>query len=147
VNIYIYGSTAFTNEIHKVLDHGNIRFKIEDGNIINVKALSSLKKLIKEDAHQIFLIDENKIIEDDFISKYFKFLIPKDGIKKRFLDTHGVGDISQRTYQDLIIYIEKRLETAVKKPKATQINTVEDIFDAFECDKELTIEKKADRNE
>ena len=146
MNIYIYGSTAFTNEIHKVLDHGNIRFKIEEGSVVDVKRLSSLKDLIKENPHQIFLIDENKIIEDDFISKYFKFLIPKDGIKKKFLDTYGVGDISQRTYQDLILYIEKRLETAIKKPKATQINSVEEIFDAFEYEKEVAIEKKADTN-
>ena len=132
MNIYIYGSTAFSNEIHKVLDHGNIRFKIEDGDVVDVTTLQYLKELIKEDPYQIFLIDENTIIEDDFISKYLKFLIPKNGIAKSFLDHHGIGDISQRTYSDLLLYIEKRLETAIKKPKATEISSVEDIFEAFE---------------
>jgi len=144
VNIYIYGSTSFNNEIHKVLDHGNIRFKIEDGDVINVTTLQYLKELITEDPYQIFLIDENMIIEDDFISKYVKFLIPKNGIEKRFLDNYGIGDISQRTYSDLLIYIEKRLETAIKKPKAKERNSVEDIFEAFEYEENTQLNKKAE---
>ena len=143
MNIYIYGSTSFNNEIHKVLDHGNIRFKIEDGDVIDVTTLQYLKELIIEDPYQIFLIDENAIIEDDFISKYLKFLIPKNGIKKSFLDHYGIGDISQRTYNDLLIYIEKRLETAIKKPMATEINSVEDIFEAFEDEENIQSNKKA----
>ena len=141
MNIYIYGSTAFNNEIHKILDHGNIRFKIDDGDIIEVTTLQYLKELIKEDPYQFFLIDENKIIEDDFISKYLKFLVPKDGVEKSFLDNYGIGDISQRNYSDLLIYIEKRIETSIKKPKATEINSVEDIFDAFEYDETQINEK------
>ena len=132
MNIYIYGGPSFNNEIHKVLDHGNIRFKIEDGEVVDVTTLQYLKELIIEDPYQIFLIDENLIIQDDFISKYLKFLVPKNAIEKVFLDHNGIGDISQRTYADLLIYIEKRLETAIKKPKATEINSVEDIFAAFE---------------
>lgn len=147
MNIYIYGSTAFTNEIHKVLDHGNIRLKIEECDVIDVKSLQHLKQLIIEDPNEIFLIDENKIIEDDFISRYLKFLLPKDGIKKQFLDEHGIGDISQRRYNDLLLYIEKRIETIHKKPKATEINSVEDIFEAFEYDEHSSTEKKATTNE
>lgn len=142
MNIYIYGSTTFNNEIHKVLDHGNIRFKIDDGEVTDVTNLQYLKELILEDPYQIFLIDENKIIDEDIVSKYFKFLLPKDGIEKSFLDHHGIGDISFRKYSDLIIYIEKRLETALKKPKATEINSVEDIFDAFEYDEDKEIKEK-----
>jgi hypothetical protein len=134
VNIYIYGSVSFNNEIHKVLDHGNIRFKIDDGEVREVVSLNTLKDLIKEDPHEIFLIDENKIIEDDFISKYFKFLLPKDGIKQSFLDKYGIGDISLRTKQDLVTYIDKRLEATIKKPHVADVKTIEDIFDAFEDD-------------
>ena len=132
MNIYIYGGTSFSNEIHKVLDHGNIRFKIEEGEVIDVTTIAYLKELILEDPHQIFLIDQNKIIEEDFIKKYLKFLVPKDGIDQIFLDHHGIGDISSRTYDDLVIYLEKRLETALKKPKAFEINSVDEIFDAFD---------------
>ena len=136
MNIYIYGSPTFTNNIHKVLDHGNIRFKIDNGDIVDVRTIQYLTDLVINDPYQIFLIDEDKIIKDGFISKYLKFLLPKNGIKKSFLDQHGIGDISQRTYDDLLIYIEKRLETAVKKPKATEINSVEDIFEAFDDEKD-----------
>jgi hypothetical protein len=144
VNIYIYGSNAFNNEIHKILDHGNIRFKIDDGEVVEVTNLTYLKELIMEDPYQVYLIDGSKIISDDFISKYLKFLIPKDGIYKHFLDEYGIGDISHRTYSDLLIYIEKRLETIIKKPKATEINSVEDIFDAFEYDENIDISEKAE---
>ena len=142
MNIYIYGSTHFSNEIHKILEHGNIRFKIEEGEVTDVTTLQHLKDLIVQDPYQIFLIDENKIIEEDFIAKYLKFLIPKDGIEKSFLDHHGIGDISTRTYQDLLIYIEKRLETAIKKPKAHEINSVDDIFDAFDYEENTSSQLK-----
>jgi hypothetical protein len=144
MNIYIYGSKTFNNEIHKILDHGNIRFKIDDGEVIEVTSLLHLKELIIEDPYEVYLIDGNKIIEDDFISRYLKFLIPKDAIDKKFLDQYGIGDISQRTYNDLLIYIEKRLETIIKKPKAAEINSVEDIFDAFEYDENTEISTKAE---
>ena len=144
MNIYIYGSTNFNNAIHKILDRGNIRFKIEDGEITDISTLQELKNLILEDPYQIFLIDENKIIEDDFISKYLKFLVPKDGIEKSFLDHHGIGDVSSRTYNDLIIYIEKRLETALKKPKASEISSVDEIFDAFEYEENNSKNIKAE---
>lgn len=132
VNIYIYGDGTFSNEIHKILDHGNIRFKINDGEITEVTNLKYLKELILENPYEIFLIDENKIIEDDFITKYLKFLLPKDGIDKNFLDNNGIGDISTRTYDDLLIYLEKRLEASLKKPKATEINSVDELLDMFD---------------
>lgn len=141
MNIYIYGSTSFINEIHKILDHGNIRFKIDDGEILEVSSVNYLKELIQENPHQIFLIDQHKIIEEDFIGKYLKFLLPKDGIKKSYLDQYGIGDISLRTYNDLAIYLEKRLESTLKKPKASEIQSIEDILEAFEDD---DIQKKTD---
>ena len=136
MNIYIYGGKAFTNEIHKILDRGNIRLKIDDGIIKDVEDLEEIKQLIKDEPYEIYLIDENRIIEDDFVSKYLKFLLPKNGIKKTFLDKYGIGDISLRSYDDLSIYIQKRLETAPRKPKATQITTLEDMFEAFEFDED-----------
>jgi len=135
VNIHIYGSDTFKNKIHTILDHGNIRFKIDDGKIITIYNLSELKEFIKEDPHQIYLIDEDKIIEEDLLTKYFKFLIPKDGIDKSFLDQYGVGDISIRDYNDLIVYLEKRLESSVGiRPKAKEIKSIDDMFSVFEDD-------------
>jgi len=130
LNIYVYGDTSFRNEIHKILDHGNIRFKINDGEVVDVSTLFSLEELIEEDASQIFLIDQKKIIDDDVIAKYFKFLVPKDAISKAFLEEHGIGDISLRTYSDLITYIEKRLEHIENiKPKAHEITDIDEMLE------------------
>ena len=130
MNIYIYGELSFKMEIHKILDHGNIRFKIEDGEVIDVEYLYDLEELIEEDPTKIFIIDQNKIIEDTLLTKLFKFLIPKDGITQRYLDHHGIGDISIRTYNDLIIHIEKRLESIENsKPKAHEITSIDDMLE------------------
>ncbi|RLA83899.1 MAG: hypothetical protein DRG78_03055 [Epsilonproteobacteria bacterium] len=130
MNIYIYGGVSFRNEIHKILDHGNIRFKINDGEVVDINSLFTLEELIENDPTQIFLIDQNKIIEDDFISKYLKILLPKDAISKDFLDENGIGDISLRSYRDLLIYIEKRLESIENlKPKANEITSIDDMLE------------------
>ena len=130
MNIYIYGELSFKMEIHKILDHGNIRFKIGDGEVIDVEYLYDLEELIEEDPTQIFIIDQNKIIEDSVMTKLFKFLVPKDGITQKYLDHYGMGDVSIRTYKDLIIHIEKRLEFIENsKPKAHEITSIEDMLE------------------
>lgn len=130
MNIYIYGGLTFKMEVHKILDHGNIRFKIGDGEIVDVEYLYNLEELIEKDPTQVFIIDQNKVIINDLLSKIFKFLIPKDGITKKYLDHHGIGDISIRTYQDLIILIEKRLEAIENsKPKAHEITSIDDMLE------------------
>jgi len=130
LNIYIYGELSFKMEIHKILDHGNIRFKIGDGEVIDVEYLYDLEELIEEDPTQIFIIDQNKIIEDSVTTKLFKFLIPKDGITQKYLDHYGMGDVSIRTYKDLMIHIEKRLEFIENsKPKAHEITSIEDMLE------------------
>jgi hypothetical protein len=133
VNIYIYGSDVFKSKMHSLLDHSNVKLKIGDGEIINLYKLAELKKIIKENPHQIFLIDQEKIIEQDFVTKYLKFLLPKDGIEKKFIDQYGAGDIGLRAFDDLIIYIEKRIESAIQiRPNAEDITSIDDMFEVFE---------------
>ena len=130
LNIYIYGDESFKKRIHTILDHGNVKFKI-DGEVKNINNLKQLKSLIKQTPQDIILIDQSKIIVDQFITKkIFKFLIPKDGIEKTYLDKYGIGDISLRNYDDLIIYIEKRLEAIENaKPKAHEITTIDEMLE------------------
>ena len=136
MNIFIYGDNSFINEMNRMLEHGNIKFKLEDGVVEKVKSLEQLKHKIKSDPFDIFLIDESKIIKEDFVSKYLKFLLPKDGIKEDFLEKHGIGDVTLRDKKDLSYYITKRLESSQKKPNPQEITTVEEIFEAFEEAKE-----------
>ncbi|MEA3383908.1 MAG: hypothetical protein U9Q20_04425 [Campylobacterota bacterium] len=135
MNIYIYGGNSFRNKVHASLDHGNIKFKIEDGEIIDIFPLENFKNKIKDEPTEIFIIDQNKIITDDFISKYLKFLIPKDGIKKAFLDEYGLGDINMSEISDISLYIEKRIqakETLNPKVKAEELTTIEEMLDCYE---------------
>ena len=136
MNIFIYGEDTFIKEMYRILEHGNIKFKIDDGNIEIIKSVEKLKHQIKVDPHDLFLIDESKIIYNDFVSKYLKFLLPKDGIKDDFLNKHGIGDVSLKEKDDLAYYIIKRLDSIQKKPKADEITSVEEIFDLFDDGKE-----------
>jgi hypothetical protein len=116
--------------LHEILDHGNIRLKIGDGIITDVYELQEIKNYIASEPDQIFLIDQAKIITDDLLSRYLKFLKPKDGIHKRYIDEHGLGDISLREYDDLILYIDKRLEAIENaKPKAHEITTIDEMLE------------------
>lgn len=130
MDIYVYGNSEFKTKIHKTLDRGNIKFKIGDGEVFDLAYLEDLESQIKNSPNDIYLIDQTKIIYDDILSKYLKFLIPKDGISKKFLDEHGIGDISIRDFDDLIIYIEKRLEAIENaKPKAYEITKIDEMLE------------------
>jgi len=129
LNIYIYGNELFTGKIHTILDQINIKFKI-DGEVTNIDNIDKLKELIKNVPTDIFLIDQDKVIVENLSTKLLKFLVPKDGIKKTFLDKYGIGDISIRDYDDLGIYINKRLEAIENaKPKAHEITSIDDILE------------------
>ena len=129
MNIYIYGNELFTGKIHTILDQINIKFKI-DGEVTNIDNIDKLKELIKNVPTDIFLIDQDKVIVENLSTKLLKFLVPKDGIKKTFLDKYGIGDISIRDYDDLGIYINKRLESIENaKPKAHEITSIDDILE------------------
>lgn len=135
MNIYIYGTDKFSNKIYKILDHGNIKFKIEDGVIEKINNPQRFKELVIEDPTQIFLIDDNMILYDDFISKKLKFLQPKNGISYKFLEDYGIGDINDRKEDDLVKYIEKRLEALDKlkpKIKAEELTSIEQMFEQYD---------------
>lgn len=133
MNIYIYGNINFVDKIEQIIDSSNIKLKIEDGIITRIESLNRLKNSIKEVPTDIFIIDETKIIKDDLVSKYLKFMVPKDGIKQSFLDNYGIGDISIREFDNLIVYISKRLDAvAPKKVDPKDITSIEEMYEVFQ---------------
>lgn len=109
MTIYIYGSKGFKNNIHDVLEHANMKFKLsEDDSIMELSSLHELKDAIEEDPTNIFLIDDEKIIKKGAL----KFLKPKDGIEEEFLKVHGIGDLSVDNISDIATHIVKKLKIA-----------------------------------
>ncbi len=113
MNIYIYGNSSFKQEIHKILDHANIKFKLGSGYIEYVDSLELLKEAIKNNPEDIYLIDNSKIIDKDSFNAKIKFLKPKDGIEKEFLQEHGIGDLSVDSLDSLVKHINKKIEESV----------------------------------
>jgi len=110
LNIYIYGDSSFKQEIHKVLDHANIKFKLGSGYVEYVDSLELLKEAIKNNPEDIYLIDNSKIIDKNSLNSKIKFLKPKDGIEKEFLQEHGIGDLSVDSLDSLVKHINKKIE-------------------------------------
>ncbi len=112
MHIYIYGSAGFKAAIHKALDHANVKFRMdENGTIEDITSLEALKMAIEEEPNNIYLIDQDKIIYEKSLNSKIGFLKPKDGIEKKFLDEHGIEDVSIDSIDDLPRYVIKKLES------------------------------------
>jgi len=106
LNIYIYGNSGFKKEIHQTLEHANIKFKLDDDSVIkDITNLDELKQAINENPNDIYLIDDEKIIKKNGISKKIKFLTPKDGIEEEFLLDNGIADVSVDSLNEIPKYI------------------------------------------
>lgn len=115
MTIYIYGSKSFKNNIHDVLEHANMKFKLsEDDSITELMSLDELKDAIEEDPTNIFLIDDEKIIRKGAL----KFLKPKDGIEEEYLKIHGIGDLSVDDISDIATHIVKKLKKSQAQKEA-----------------------------
>ncbi|MDD2639954.1 MAG: hypothetical protein PHS65_03080 [Arcobacteraceae bacterium] len=113
MTIYIYGSKSFKNNIQEVLEHANMKFRLNDeDSIVELDTLHELKEAIEEDPQNIFLIDDEKIIKKNSLNEKIKFLKPKDGIEEEFLKEHGIGDLSVDDIHDIATHIIKKLEKA-----------------------------------
>lgn len=111
MTIYIYGSKSFKNSIHEVLDHANVKFKLEeDDAIVDVDSIIKLQEVIEDNPNNIFLIDDQKIIRKNSLNEKIKFLKPKDGISEEFLKEHGIGDMSVNSIEDIATHVKKRLD-------------------------------------
>lgn len=133
--IYIYGSDTFKKEIHSVLNHSNIKFRLDKyGKIKELNTLDELKAAIEDNPQNIYLIDDAKIIKKNLINQKLKFLNPKDGIEQEYLLDNGIGDISVDSIEELSKHIIKRLESLDLEDNASQIqdSIIEIVEDAYE---------------
>jgi len=138
--IYIYGSDDFRKDIHKLLEHSNIRLRLDDnGEVIDLDTLDDLKNAIEEDPKNIYLIDDSKIIKkNSLLNEKFKFLKPKDGIEEDFLLDHGIGDISVNSFEELSKHIKNKLDSIIEKKESENVqdSIVEIVEDAYENEKD-----------
>ena len=133
--IYIYGSDSFKKDIHNVLNHSNIKFRLDDhGEIIDLKTLNELKNAIEDNPNNIYLIDDSKIIKKNALNQKIKFLKPKDGIEQEYLLDNGIGDISVDSIEELSKHIIKRLESVIDEKESDEIqeSIIEIVDDAYE---------------
>ncbi len=139
--IYIYGTDSFKREIHYVLNHSNIKFRLNaHDEIIDLKTLNQLKDAIADNPDNIYLIDDSKIIRKNTLQEKIKFFKPKDGIKQEYLLDHGIGDISVDSMDELSKHIIKKLESVILENESNDIqeSIVEIVEDAYiELDSEL----------
>ena len=103
--IYIYGSKKFKKDIKSILSKNNITLDLQE-----VSTLDKLKDFIKHNPLDIFLIDNDKIVEKSILHK-IKFLKPKDAIEKEFLEKYGVGDICFNSMNGFVQYLLTRINS------------------------------------
>lgn len=129
--IYIYGSSGFRKDIHDVLEHSNIKFRLDEhGEIKELFTIEELKDAIEKYPNNIYLIDDAKIIKKNSLNQKIKFLKPKDGIEQEYLLDNGIGDISVDSIDELSKHIIKRLESVIQENNENDIEeSIIDIVD------------------
>jgi len=132
LNIYIYGNESFKKDITDVLARDSIEEKLDEisladedfGRIVKINNLKELKSIIEIYPESIFLIDNKKIIINNIITKFLKFLNPKDGIEKDFLEEHEMAiSVELHDVATIAQYVLSKLETY----NINEITTIEEI--------------------
>lgn len=122
MNIFIYGSKSFKKDIHNILDHANIKFKLDEDSVIkDIDSLNELKKTVENSPHDIYLIEEEKIIKKNSLNAKVKFLTPKDGIDEEFLLEHSIPDITLDSIEDLPKYIIKKHDEYLEEKETFEV--------------------------
>jgi len=112
LNIYIYGTEKFKNNIKSILTKANLGINIEV-----LHSLFSIKTKLETSPKDIFIIDESKIITTNFLTKKMKFLHPSDGIERELIEKYGVGDVCFNSINGMIGYINSRIKLDEKDVK------------------------------
>jgi len=123
LNIYVFGGKSFVKQIHKTLNKAKIIYKMDaNSGIFDIKSVDELKERIIENSNEIYLIDNDKIIKENFITDKLKFLKPKDGIEKDFLETHNIDDISVDSYDALATWIINKIDPQNNEKKSEELS-------------------------
>ncbi|WP_320035193.1 hypothetical protein [Halarcobacter sp.] len=133
--IYIYGSDDFKKDIHELLEHSNIKFRLGDnGEVIDLDTLEDLKNAIQDNPNNIYLIDDSKIIKKNSLNNKIKLFKPKDGIEQEYLLDHGIGDMSVDSMEELSNHIKNKLDAAIDSNESERIqeSIVEIVEDAYD---------------
>lgn len=113
MNIYIYGNASFKSDIHKIFEHSNIKFRLDENDSIQeINTLIELRTAIENNPKEIFLIDDAKIFRKNALNQKIKFLKPNDAIEEEFIKEHEISDISIESLEELPKYIIQKLEEA-----------------------------------
>lgn len=138
MNIYIYGNQAFKKEIHSTLEHANIKFKLDDNSLItDINSIEELKEAIQNNPHDIYLIDDEKIIKKN--SK-IKFLTPKDGIEEEFLLDNGIADLSVDSLKEIPKYILKKHEEQKSVDEDIHSSIIDIVDEAYEKEDKVELD-------
>lgn len=112
MNIYIYGSSGFKKQMQNALglSHVKIRLDAQD-SITEIDKLEDLKSTIALNPNDIYLIDQEKIIDDNGgIGSKIGFLKPKDAIEKSYLQSNGINDLQFKSIDEVGKQINAKLD-------------------------------------
>ena len=141
MKIYIYGNQSFKKEIHATLESANIKYKLDNNVMIEeIKNITKLKEIIKENPNDIYLIDDDKIIKKKSINGKLKFLAPKDGIEEEYLLQCGIADLAIDSLSELPKYIMKKYDDSKEDEKESVEESKDELEDdGIELDDELSM--------
>jgi len=127
LNIYIYGTEKFKQNIKSILTKANLGINIE---LLNT--LFAIKTKLETSPKDIFIIDETKIITTNFITKKMKFLHPSDGLERELIEKYGVGDVCFNSINGMIGYINSRIKLEEKEKQQEILDEVKKEVNTFD---------------
>ena len=148
MNIYIYGDDAFKSEVDSIINHSNLRLYLdEDSHIEEIDSVEAIKLLIEQEPENIYLIDNDKILNPNSLNSKISFLKPKGAIEQSFLEEHGVLDSKFDSIEDLIKDLKDKFQENSSEGKNTQEEELYEEDDEAYEEEEYTFNNSIDYGE
>ena len=112
MNIYIYGSSGFKKQMQNALGLSHVKIRLDpQDSITEIDKLEDLKSAIALNPNDIYLIDQEKIIDDNGgIGSKIGFLKPKDAIEKSYLQSNGINDLQFKSIDEVGKQLNAKLD-------------------------------------